>query len=213
MLDESGIVKFQIIAGELCLDFINTLDGRAVPERQQELVPSYEDLLDWAMQEGGLSAARRRVLQREAEAHPKNADAVLAQAVELRECLYRMVSAVVRNRRPPEDDRHAFNAYLGESLSHLELQPAQKGFRLGWPQTDARLDSMLWPIVRSASDLLTGDDLKYVRECGAGTCRWLFVDRSKNHSRRWCDMKVCGNRIKARKFYRRQSGEKKVVST
>lgn len=209
MLDESGIVKFQIIAGELCLDFINTLDGRAVPEGQRELVPSYEDLLDWATQAGGLSAARRRVLQREAEAHPKNADAVLAQAVELRECLYRIFGPVARNRRASEDDRRCFNAYLGEALSHMELRPAQKGFQLGWAQTDPRLDSLLWPIVRSASDLLTGDDLKYVRECGAGACRWLFVDRSKNHSRRWCDMKVCGNRIKARKFYRRQSGASK----
>jgi predicted RNA-binding Zn ribbon-like protein len=130
---------------------------------------------------------------------------VRTQAVELRECLYRMVTAIVRNRKAPEDDLRAFNGYLGEALSHLELQQATRAYRLGWPQGRPELDLVLWIIARSASELLTSRDLKDVRECGVGTCRWLFVDRSKNHSRRWCNMKVCGNRIKARKFYWRRA--------
>jgi len=197
-------VKFQIIARELCLDFINTLDNRPVPERRQELIQSYDDLLDWATQAGALSAARRVVLLRESESHAKDAAAVRARAVELRECLYRIMTAVARNRLVSEDDLREFNVYVGKALSHLELRPARKGFRLAWPENHTQLDSVWWPIVRSASDLLSGDDLRSVRECGDDTCRWLFVDRSKNHSRRWCDMRVCGNRIKARKFYRRQ---------
>jgi predicted RNA-binding Zn ribbon-like protein len=198
-------VKFQIIAGELCLDFINTLDNRPVPERRQELLQSYEDLGDWAAQAGALSAAQRVLLVHEAESHPKEAAAVRARAVELRECLYRIMTAVARNRRVSEDDLRDFNVYMGKALSHLELRPARKGFRLAWAENRPQLDSVLWPVVRSASDLLSGDDLKSVRECGVYTCRWLFVDRSKNHSRRWCDMRICGNRIKARKFYRRQA--------
>jgi predicted RNA-binding Zn ribbon-like protein len=198
-------VKFQIIAGELCLDFINTLDNRPVPERRQELIQSYDDLLDWATQAGALSAAQRSVLLREAASHPKDAAAVRARAVELREHLYRIMTAVARNRRASKDDLSDFNTYLGEALSHLELHPARKAFRLALPERHLQLDSVWWPIARSASDLLSSDDLESVRECGADTCRWLFVDRSKNHSRRWCDMRVCGNRIKARKFYRRQA--------
>jgi len=198
-------VKFQIIAGELCLDFINTLDNRPVPERRKDLLQSYEDLVDWATQAGALSPAHRAVLLREAESHPKQAAAVRAEAVELRECLYRTMTAVARNRRVSADDLRDFNAYMGKALSHLELRAARKGFRLAWPENHAQLDSVWWPIVRSASDLLSGEDLGSVRECGDDTCRWLFVDRSKNHSRRWCDMRVCGNRIKARKFYRRQA--------
>jgi predicted RNA-binding Zn ribbon-like protein len=199
-------VKFQIIAGELCLDFINTLDNRPVPERRQELVPSYRDLLDWAMQAGALSAAQQSALQGVAETHPKDAEAARRKAAELRECLYRMLTALARNRRASEGDLRTFNGYLGDALSHLELHPARRDYRLELPQHSPRLDSILWPIARSAADLLTGGDLKYVRECGIDTCRWLFVDRSKNHSRRWCDMKICGNRMKARKFYRRQVG-------
>lgn len=203
-------MKFQIIAGELCLDFINTLDNRPVPERRKELIQSYEDLLDWATQAGALSTAQRALLLREAESDPKEAAAVRARAVELRECLYRIMTAVARSRRVFEDDLSVFNAYLGEALSHLELRRARKGFRLAWPENHSKLDSVLWRVARSASDLLSGDDLESVRECGDDTCRWLFVDRSKNHSRRWCDMKVCGNRIKARKFYRRQAARNVV---
>lgn len=198
-------MRFQIIAGELCLDLINTLDNRAVPERRRELLQSYEDLVDWAAQAGAVPAAQRVMLLQEAEFHPKVAAAVLGRAVELRECLYRIMTAVARNRRVSGDDLRDFNEYVGEALSQLELRSARKGFRLAWPEANSRLDSVLWPIIRSASDLLTRHDLESVRECGDDTCRWIFVDRSKNHSRRWCDMKVCGNRIKARKFYRRQA--------
>jgi predicted RNA-binding Zn ribbon-like protein len=63
---------------------------------------------------------------------------------------------------------------------------------------------MLWPIASSAADLLTSERLKKVRLCEAKTCTWLFLDESRNHSRRWCDMKVCGNREKARRHYQRE---------
>jgi predicted RNA-binding Zn ribbon-like protein len=180
-----------------------------------ELLQSYEDLVEWATQAGALSTAQRSVLLREAESHPKEATATHTQAIELRESLYRIMSAIVKNRRPADEDLRTVSAYLAEALSHLELQPARRGFRLQWPANSTHLDSVLWAIVRSASDLLTGNDLPYVRECGDDTCRWVFVDRSKNHSRRWCDMKICGNRMKARKFYRRQSraGRRPVTAT
>jgi predicted RNA-binding Zn ribbon-like protein len=201
-------VKFQLFAGELCLDFINTLDNRPVPERRQELVPTYLDLLDWSRQAGSVSPAHHAALRREAESHPKDAAAVRVLAIELRECLYRIMSAIARHRRALAGDLRTLNGFLAQSLSNLELHPAHSGYRLDWPPNSTQLDSVLWPIARSASNLLTGDDLKYVRECGVGACRWLFVDRSKNHSRRWCDMKTCGNRMKARKFYRRQAATK-----
>ncbi len=202
-------MKFQIIAGELCLDFINTLDNRPIPQRRQELVPTYFDMLEWALQAGGVSRSQHADLRRDAESHPREAAAVRLRAVELRECLYKVVSAAVRHRKASENDLRTFNGFLAGSLSHQELRPTPRGYRLELAQSP-QLDSILWAIALSASNLLTGADLKHVRECGVGTCRWLFVDRSKNHSRRWCDMKTCGNRIKARKFYRRQAGSKNI---
>ncbi|HWZ82234.1 MAG TPA: ABATE domain-containing protein [Terriglobales bacterium] len=208
-------MKFQFIAGALCLDLINTLDNRAVPERQQELVRSYLELIDWAVQSGALPATQGKALVPEAERHPRDAAATHARVIELRECLYRIFSSVLEKRKVQDNDLRFFNTYLGDTLRHMELHVAREGLHLGWPQASPQLDSVLWPVVRSASELLTSGDLKRVRECGDSTCRWLFVDRSKNHSRRWCDMKVCGNRIKARKFYRRQnsSTRRRALST
>jgi predicted RNA-binding Zn ribbon-like protein len=206
MLDERGAVEFQIIAGELCLDFINTLDNRPIPERRKELLLTYQDLADWAVQAGALSPLQRTSLLRAAAIHPKGAEQALNKAIALRECLYRIISSVLPNRRAASDDIVAFNGYQGEAFSNLQLKPWRRGgYRLGWKEDPSRLDSILWLIVRSASDLLTSPDLENVHECDMPSCRWIFVDRSKNHRRRWCDMKVCGNRAKARKFYRRQT--------
>jgi predicted RNA-binding Zn ribbon-like protein len=204
-LDVRSDVEFQIIAGELCLDFVNTLDNRPVPERRKELLGTYQDLADWAVQAGALSPLQRTALLREAGIHPKAAAQALSKAIALRECFYRIVSSALRNRRASSDDLAQFNSYRGEAFSNLQLQAARSGFRLGWRDDASRLDSILWPIVQSASDLLTSPDLENVHECDMSDCRWIFVDRSKNHRRRWCDMKVCGNRAKARKFYRRQT--------
>jgi predicted RNA-binding Zn ribbon-like protein len=204
MFDEGTDVEFQIIAGEACLDFINTLDNRPSPERHKELLSTYRDLADWAAQAGVIAAAQRVALVRSAEAHPNAALITLRKAIELRECLCRIVSSRLRGRRPASDDIALFNRFLGEALSNLQLQAGRSGFRLDWQESEAKLDALLWPVIKSASDLLTSPDLERVRECGSPSCRWLFVDRSKNHSRRWCDMKVCGNRLKARRFYQRQ---------
>ena len=197
-------MKFQIIAGEPSVDFVNTLDNRPVPERLTELLTSYQALVDWAAQAGTINSRQRHTLLRAAETHPKEAAAVLAQAIQLRECLYRIFGNIVARRRPAVADLAALDHHLGSAASHLRLKSAGKLFRLEWEKgEDPTLGSVLWPVVRSAGDYLISGDLRHLQECHDKACRWLFVDRSKNHSRRWCDMKVCGNRVKVRKFYQR----------
>ncbi|MBZ5654920.1 MAG: CGNR zinc finger domain-containing protein [Acidobacteriia bacterium] len=197
-------MKFQIIAGDICLDFINTLDNRPDPARQQELLNSYEDLADWAMQAGAISAIQRASLLRMAKDRPQAARIALRNAIHLRECLYRLVTDLLERRRPAEADLRTFSGYLGEALSYLQLRSVPEGYRLQWTEDPLRLEFILWSIAKSASGLLTSVDSQLIRHCDAETCRWFFVDHSKNHTRRWCDMKVCGNRAKARKFYREQ---------
>jgi predicted RNA-binding Zn ribbon-like protein len=198
-------VQFQIVAGQLCLDFINTLDNRPSPEHQKELLPTYRDLTDWAAQAGALGTARHSLLLRESEEHPQAAETVRRKAVEFRECLYRLLSRTLRSRRAEAADLALFNQFLRETSCNFELRARRSDFRLEWRHSEPRLDSVLWPIVKSAADLLTSKDLGKVRECDSADCRWVFVDRSKNHSRRWCDMTVCGNRVKARRFYHRHA--------
>ncbi len=199
---------FSIIAGELCLDFVNTLDNRPVPERRKELLCSFADMTEWALQAGAIGPAQRSSLNAEAKAQPARAAAVLNRALELRETLYRILEARLVGHNADERDRQEFSSALGEALARRHLIPTRSGFRLDWPAEPVQLESVLWPIVDSAGRLLTSEDLARVRECGDKTCRWIFVDRSKNHSRRWCDMKVCGNRTKVRKFYRRAHKKK-----
>ena len=92
-----------------------------------------------------------------------------------------------------------------EALSHRRLEPGEDGFAWSWKDGAAGdLRTPLWPILESAATLLTSDDLGRIRECDADDCNWLFLDRSRGGNRRWCSMKSCGNRAKARRHYRRE---------
>jgi predicted RNA-binding Zn ribbon-like protein len=195
-------VSYQLIAGEPCLDFINTLDNRPRLELAIELLETYEDLVQWAVEAGLLPSSLARALRLKAEREPAAAAAALKNAVRLRECLYRIFTHVARGTRPSPTDLAALDHVRAAAQGHLHLNAGSDGFHLEWRDTPARFDAPLWRIAHSAADLLTSPDLQLVRECEDDTCRWFFVDRSRNHSRRWCDMKVCGNRIKARTFYR-----------
>jgi predicted RNA-binding Zn ribbon-like protein len=115
--------------------------------------------------------------------------------------LNREMSAALARLRidRPEGDRPDLDPGVPDRADGDEA-----AFAWTWAEPASRLDAPLWPLVRQAAELLVGADLKRVRECAASDCRWLFLDTSKNHSRRWCDMKSCGNRAKVRRFYRRK---------
>ena len=195
-------MSYQLVAGELCLDFINTLDNRPRLELVIELLGTYEDLLQWSVEAGALPSSLARALRLEAQREPVSANAALNNAIRLRECLYRIFTQTARGKRPSPTDLAALDTFRVAAQAHLQLMAGNDGFRLEWRDKPVRLDAPFWRVARSATDLLTSTDLQLVRECEDDTCRWLFIDRSRNHSRRWCDMKVCGNRIKARTFYR-----------
>jgi predicted RNA-binding Zn ribbon-like protein len=135
---------------------------------------------------------------------PDSAAAALDRAIELRAVIYRTFSALAARRQPRPRDLVALNGALRDVLPRLELRPSAGGLEWAWASTRDELDWMLWSIVRSAADLLTSQDLGRVRECARQGCDWLFVDTSKNHSRRWCSMDLCGSRVKARRYYRRR---------
>ena len=122
----------------------------------------------------------------------------------MREAIFEVFAARARGAPPPAGALRTLNKELPTALARLRLVAGGGGYRTEWEDKDA-LDRMLWPVVRSVAELLTSDDLDRVRECAADNCAWLFLDRSKNRSRRWCDMAVCGNRAKVRRF-RERSG-------
>jgi predicted RNA-binding Zn ribbon-like protein len=95
--------------------------------------------------------------------------------------------------------------FLSRVLGRQKVFPVGKGFQWGWFHDEGTLDFMLWPILRSAGDLLTSKEIKKVSQCARReACDWLFLDTSKNGSRRWCSMSMCGNLEKAKKYYHRK---------
>jgi predicted RNA-binding Zn ribbon-like protein len=190
-----------LLGGELCLDFVNTVEPRGAGQ-SQEFLATYSDLVAWSSHAAILTHAEAELLRHEAAARQAEAEAVHRRAIALRETLYRVFLCIVEGRPAEAQDLEQLNAVLAPALSHLRIVPLQEGFTWEWHVQDGDLDRMLWPIVRSAAELLTNGPLDRLKQCAG--CSWLFLDGSRNRTRRWCEMRVCGNRAKARRHYERQ---------
>jgi predicted RNA-binding Zn ribbon-like protein len=203
MQEEQHSHTFDLSGGVLCLDFANTWSDRERPDTDH--LRSYEDLLAFARQTGSLSVGEERDLSSRADRDPQAAEAALARSRGLRESLYGIFSAVAAEETPADSDLERLNAELPEAFSRLRLERRGNDLVWTWAARDNALEAPLWPVLRSAAELLTSEDRQQVRECAGTACTWLFLDRSRNRSRRWCSMESCGNRAKARRHYRRRS--------
>ena len=185
----------------LCLDYVNSTPNHSDPS--EDYLNSYADLVSWSVDVGLLRDGEAQDLIAKASGTPDQASAIHDKAIILREAIYRILSDIAQRQEPKSADLDALNAGLSEAMAHMRLTPAGKGVDWVW-ETDSPA-WMLWPVAWSAGELLRSDDLKYLRKCEG--CDWLFLDTSRNHSRRWCDMKTCGNRAKARRHYERTRGD------
>jgi predicted RNA-binding Zn ribbon-like protein len=178
---------------------VNTVDPRH-GDLRDDCLRSYEQLLRWAMEGRLLTAEELSRLKVRSQQEPALADAVHARALELREALYRLFTG----RPSAQGDLARLTEEAHRASAMAELAPTVGGWAWRW-STAAELDRVLWPVARSAAELLTSGQLDRVRECeGLSGCGWLFLDTSKNGRRRWCDMRVCGNRAKARRHRQRE---------
>jgi predicted RNA-binding Zn ribbon-like protein len=196
---------FEFTGGNLCLDFTNTVDNRA-SQRRQELLNSYPDLLRWAQEANIVKAREAEGLQQLADAAPGRARTALERAIRLREALYALFSSIADRRRIPDTALTILNSALQEAAAHSRIAHGNRSFEWEWIMPKQSLDAVLWPITRAAADLLTSGQLTYIRRCASEECAWLFLDKTKNHRRRWCEMRTCGNRAKARSYYQRNKG-------
>ena len=196
--------KFDLSGGALCLDFANTVLKRNQPDKAHDELSNYARLVGFAKQSKLLSPSKADFLAKRSGVKHLNTHRVLPAAVMLREAIYRVFSSVAAERPIASKDLKLIEDFALEAWKHRQLMPtSQGGYRWQWKAEDAENPSqMLWPIALSAAELLSSDGLSSVRECAADDCAWLFLDESRNRSRRWCDMSVCGNRQKARRHYR-----------
>ena len=204
------IIELGRVAGVLCLDFTNTVGWRGT-DHAVDYLTRYADLAWWAHSVGIWTRKHAAGAAATDRQHPQRGERVLRRAVALRETVYRVVRAAARGGKggagPVDADIDGLNAELSRAMSHLSLTPGRAAFTLGFVGIEEALDAPLWHVARSAGDLLTSDRIRRVKECVEGDCHWLFVDVSRNHSRRWCDMRDCGNRAKARRHYAKQRAQ------
>jgi predicted RNA-binding Zn ribbon-like protein len=194
--------RLKLLGGRLSLDFANTADWHAT-DNLIEFLTSYSALVAWSRHSGILNQHQAQQLLDKAALHPTHAAAVLERAIVLREAIYRTFSAISHGHAPQAADLAAYNAELSRMLAQSLIAFAAEGFVWDWNGAEDALDRMLWPVVHDAADLLTSGVLDRVGQCADGRCGWLFLDTSRNHSRRWCSMEDCGNRAKARQHYQR----------
>ncbi len=196
--------QFDLSGGALSLDFANTVSGRIDPEAHVDHVQTYDDLIAFAQQSKLLPTTQAGALRSDAGRHPEPAAQVLHTATALREAVYRTFSALAAGKPAASADLRHIEREAIEAMGHRSLERSNGDYRWDWKWDSAnRLERVLWPIAQSAAELLTSGDFRDVHECEARNCAWLFLDKSRNGSRRWCDMKICGNREKARRHYER----------
>jgi predicted RNA-binding Zn ribbon-like protein len=197
---KAGTLK--LLGGRLSLDFANTADWHA-SDQPVEFLTSYAAFVAWSRHAGILAEHEGQRLLKEAARRPVDATAVLKRAISLREAIYRIFSAISSGSRPPAADLAAFNAELTRGLAQSRIALTGEGFAWDWSGGEDGLERMLWPVVHDAAELLTSGELDRVGQCADDRCGWLYLDTSRNRSRRWCSMEDCGNRAKARRHYQR----------
>jgi predicted RNA-binding Zn ribbon-like protein len=196
------------IGESFCLELANTVVYRKNPSRKEDKLTDFAMLLRWGKDVGLLTETEFQNLKRSAKKNPEEADTVWQRSVFLRELIIRIFSAIARKENPMPSDLTTLNAMLPETMSRLRIIPAKTGMDWKWSGWNESLDSLLWPIIYSAGNLLTSTSRFLVKECDGPGCGWFFIDRSRNRRRRWCNMSDCGNREKVRRFYQRQRAEK-----
>jgi predicted RNA-binding Zn ribbon-like protein len=190
-------------SGDLSLDFANTSDWHA-SEHPVEMIQDIEQLIIWGEEARLLSPDQAANLRAELGASPDGAERSYHHAITLREAIYRVFSAHYAGEQTPPIALESLNQTVQQAMGHLQLSPRGQGFTWEWTEGMDGINRILWPVARAAANLLASEQVGRVRVCEDDRgCGYLFIDQSKNGSRRWCSMESCGNRAKARRHYAR----------
>ncbi len=189
-----------------CVEFTHTR-GWEERDRSDDDLESYGDLVEWSREAGILDAHTAKRLKAEAGDAPGEAEEVLQRARALRTALYEVFTTVASEDAPPSGSLARLNDALAAAGCHLGLVGEGRDYRLDFaPRARERMEFPLLALARSAAELLTSAEVERLKLCDAHDCGWLFIDGSRNRSRRWCEMAECGNRAKVRRF-RERHGE------
>ncbi|MCC7024732.1 MAG: ABATE domain-containing protein [Thermomicrobiales bacterium] len=197
-----ALEQWPLRGGAPCLDFANTVAWRAT-ERELDGMHHYHDLIHWSRHAGFISPAESERLLQRAAFDPTGTRETLVRAVTLRAAIHRLFVALAHDDLPAADDLAAINAALAEGMPRAKITPSGAGFAYAFADEGEHLALPLWKLADSAASLLVSGEWQRVRECPGHECGWLFLDRTRNGNRRWCDSADCGNRARVRAHYQR----------
>ena len=189
---------FDFCGGQLAIDFTNTVGSRG--DEPTEHLNTLGDLVAWAEARGVIGRPEAATLRRDAAAAPDRARRAFRDVIDLREALYAIFKAIADEKRPRPADVERVNRAVAETYAAATLAPAAGRRFVLETGADGGLTRITAPVVRAAVELLTSDQVLQIGRCADETCGWVFLDTTRSHTRRWCDMKSCGNRSKVRRF-------------
>ncbi len=199
--------RFELDGGTVALDFVNTVSGMRSGGNPRDRLAGYPDVVYWAEQVGLIDSRRAVELYALAEREPGRAAAAFAEAIQRREALRDVVLSAIEGRAPPDTGLEIVNAWIADALARRRFRVTAPGRFEAALEEDGNLLSFLRPVALDAAELLedevSRDLVRICEERQIGRCDWLFVDTTRNHSRRFCSMKDCGNRAKQRRHYQR----------
>jgi predicted RNA-binding Zn ribbon-like protein len=195
---ESRAGRLPLVGCDLALDFTNTSSGRGQHSHQEHL-RSADHVVAWARHAKVLAPADGEWVLAALNTDGSLAARLLDRALGLREIIYSIGVEVAAHRRAPPDIVNSLAHIHASCIARAKLAPHGPGFVWSWVPQEAPIESLLGPIALSALTLLTQADLSRIKQCQGDHCGWLFLDTTKNKSRRWCEMEVCGNRAKQKR--------------
>lgn len=191
-------LPLKYVGGDPSIDLINTVDWLH-DGLDHDRIPDYGRFVEWAEGAGVITGPIADRLRRAAASQPREAASALAAAESLRWLLQRLFSDVASGT-PSNAALDEFNEVLAATLGRMRIAAVpRRGFAVAWEGMGEDLQSPLWPVVWSAARLLASDEAGAIHICAAPECGWMYVDRSRNRMRRWCQMETCGTRAKSRR--------------
>lgn len=189
---------FRFVGGDPSLDFVNTADWTS-RGLERDRFTGYDRVLEWARGAGVLDSAGARRAAQAAVKHPRRAAEAVEAARGARQALQAIFASVAAGK-PSAGALDRLNSLVADAAPHLRVVRDTSGrFQRGWDALGESPESILWPVIWAAADLLASADAARVRMCAGNDCGWLYVDRSRNGLRRWCEMSVCGMAEKNRR--------------
>lgn len=204
-VSESRAGSLTLVGGELAFDFTNTSSGRGWPTHMEHLRTA-SDVVAWARHARVVGPADGEWLSGKVAADQALARRLLRRALDLREALYVIGVEVAAGSAAPAPQVDRLAKEHAACVARARLTPDGGRYIWSWSPREAAIEAVLGPIALSALATLGQADLTRIKRCEGEKCGWLFFDTTKNKSRRWCEMEVCGNRAKQKRHGARLRG-------